>query len=50
MSTAAEVRHIGIFTSGGDSPGMNAAGRNTASMVITIIPQTICKLPVGSCA
>lgn len=27
MSSATEVRHIGVFTSGGDSPGMNAAIR-----------------------
>ncbi len=27
MSTGPEIRHIGVFTSGGDSPGMNAAIR-----------------------
>jgi len=29
MMTGPEIRHIGVFTSGGDSPGMNAAIRAT---------------------
>ncbi|MGV9012637.1 MAG: 6-phosphofructokinase, partial [Flavobacteriales bacterium] len=27
MGTQAQIKHIGVFTSGGDAPGMNAAIR-----------------------